>query len=100
MSETVPRSSERDPSSPDSPADPRIAAFCSPEHPEVFHAVAYRNDLWKQDPFDVETIHAEARATFQRLVLRATSPAPAGRILLLQGEAGSGKTHLMRAFRN
>src|SRR5207245_2780850 len=30
----------------------------------------------------------------------ATSGASSGRILLLQGEAGSGKTHLMRAFRN
>ena len=83
-------------------ADPRIAAFCSPERPEVFHAVAYRNDVWKEDPFDVETIHAEARATFERLVDRATAPSgpAAGRILLLLGEAGSGKTHLLRAFRN
>lgn len=84
--------------------DPRVAAFCSPEHPEVFHAVAHRNDLWKDDPFDVEAIHEEARATFERLVNRATraadTRASAGRILLLQGEAGSGKTHLLRAFRN
>lgn len=82
--------------------DPRVAAFCSAEHPEVFHAVASRNDVWKDDPFDVESIHEEARATFQRLVHRASSAAGAssGRILLLQGEAGSGKTHLMRAFRN
>src|SRR3954447_20930943 len=86
------------------PADPRIAAFCAPERPEVFHAVAYRNDVWKEDPFDVETIHEEARATFQRLVNRAsrapTAGASTGRILLLLGEAGSGKTHLLRAFRN
>src|SRR4051794_33059268 len=86
------------------PADPRIAAFCSTERPEVFHAVAYRNDVWKEDPFDVETIHEEARATFERLVNRAAQPraarGSAGRILLLLGEAGSGKTHLLRAFRN
>ena len=86
------------------PADPRVAAFCSPERPEVFHAVAYRNDVWKEDPFDVETIHEEARATFERLVNRAAQPrgakGSAGRILLLLGEAGSGKTHLLRAFRN
>src|SRR4051794_41840749 len=86
------------------PADPRIAAFCSPERPEVFHAVAYRNDVWKEDPFDVETIHEEARAAFGRLVDRASGPGAsrgsAGRILLLQGEAGGGKTHLLRAFRN
>src|SRR4051794_31762475 len=82
--------------------DPRIAAFCSADRPEVFHAIAYRNDVWKADPFDVETIHEEARATFERLVNRAShsSGASAGRILLLQGEAGSGKTHLLRAFRN
>jgi len=82
--------------------DPRTIAFCSPDHPEVFHAVASRSDIWKEDPFDVETIHEEARDTFQRLVHRAsTVGGPAsGRILLLQGEAGSGKTHLMRAFRN
>ncbi len=82
--------------------DPRIRAFCSPEHPEVFHAVAYRNDIWKRDPFDVESIHEEARETFQRLVNQASNPSglSSGRILFLEGEAGSGKTHLMRAFRN
>ncbi len=82
--------------------DPRAAAFCSPGAVEVFHAVAYRNDIWKEDPFDVETIHDEARSVFQRLVSRASAfpGASNGRILLLQGEAGSGKTHLMRAFRN
>lgn len=82
--------------------DPRVAAFCSREHPEVFHAIAYSSDIWKYDPFDVESIHDEAREVFQRLVHRAGSGsgASAGRILLLQGEAGCGKTHLMRAFRN
>jgi hypothetical protein len=84
------------------PGDPRVAAFCSPERPDVFHAIAYRNDIWKDDPFDVATIHEEARAMFERLVNRAAAPAGAatGRILLLEGEAGSGKTHLLRAFRN
>jgi DNA helicase HerA-like ATPase len=84
------------------PFDARVAAFCSPDCPELFHAVAYRNDIWKPDPFDVETIHEEARAAFQRLVHRACAPSGTlpGRILLLKGEAGSGKTHLMRAFRN
>jgi hypothetical protein len=83
-------------------ADPRVVAFCSPAHPEVFHAIAYRNDIWKDDPFDVATIHEEARATFERLVNRAARPSGAatGRILLLEGEAGCGKTHLLRAFRN
>jgi Helicase HerA, central domain len=82
--------------------DPRAVAFCAVDAIEVFHAVAYRNDIWKEDRFDVETIHDEARSVFQRLVTRASAfpGASAGRILLLQGEAGSGKTHLMRAFRN
>ncbi|MBV9123485.1 MAG: DUF853 family protein [Planctomycetes bacterium] len=81
--------------------DPRVAAFCSPAGPEIFHSVAYTHEIWRQDPFDVEIIHAEAREQFQRLVNRATTPGQtAGRILLLQGESGSGKTHLMRAFRN
>lgn len=84
------------------PDDPRLRAFCSPEGPEVFYPVAHSNDIWRPDPFDVETIHAEAREVFRRLVARAgTTPRPAaGRILLLKGESGSGKTHLMRAFRN
>ncbi len=83
-------------------ADPRLVAFTSSARPEIFHAVAYQNDIWRADPFDVETIHAEPRAVFQRLVERATGPSggSGGRVLLLQGEAGSGKTHLMRAFRN
>src|SRR5512135_2678757 len=98
-SPTDPRSPEADMGPPARPADPRVAAFCSPERSEVFHAITYRSDIWKEDPFDVETIHEEARATFQRLVHRASGPS-IGRILLLLGEAGSGKTHLMRAFRN
>ncbi|MEO6808794.1 MAG: AAA family ATPase, partial [Isosphaeraceae bacterium] len=86
----------------DSMADPRIAAFCSHDQQEVFHAVANPPDIWKPDPFDVESIHADARVTFERLVNRASNRVgpSSGRILLLQGEAGSGKTHLMRAFRN
>ena len=61
-----------------------------------------RNEIWRPDPFDVETIHDEAREVFRRLVARASmTPRPtSGRILLLKGESGSGKTHLMRAFRN
>src|SRR5262249_27966257 len=45
---------------------------------------------------------APAREQFERLLNRAAmTPPPAfGKILLLLGEAGSGKTHLMRAFRN
>src|SRR5262245_43103270 len=83
------------------PPDPRVTAFCSPASPDLFHAVAHHQEIWRRDPFDVETIHADARAVFERLLNRATTPPPppAGRILLLLGESGSGKTHLLRAFR-
>lgn len=82
--------------------DPRARAFCSPDGSEVFHAVAHWNEIWHPDPYDVETIHEDAREAFRKLVARASMrPLPAsGRILLLLGESGAGKTHLMRAFRN
>ena len=81
--------------------DPRMTAFLAPGCPEVFHSVATPTDIWKADPYDVETIHAEARAVFEHLLNRAgrTPPPPSGAVLVLLGEAGSGKTHLMRAFR-
>jgi hypothetical protein len=86
----------------DSPVDPREAVFLSPCIPDLFHAFAYSSDVWKADPFDVESIHSAARHWFDRAVVRVLeSPRlSAGRILLLLGESGSGKTHLMRAFRN
>src|SRR5271166_1994393 len=91
---TVLNSSHRD--------DPRVTAFCSSLHPGLFHAVAYGTDIWRQDPFDVESIHGSVRKAFAHLVNRVCEPAtlPTGRIMLLLGDSGSGKTHLMRAFRN
>ena len=82
--------------------DPRVAVFCSSLHPGLFHAVAYGTDIWRQDPFDVESIHGSVRETFAHLVNRVCEPTalPTGRIMLLLGDSGSGKTHLMRAFRN
>jgi hypothetical protein len=82
-------------------ADPRMAAFLDPGCSEVFHSIATPTRIWEADPYDVETIHAEARAVFEHLLHRAgrTPPPPAGAVLVLNGEAGSGKTHLMRAFR-
>jgi GTPase SAR1 family protein len=79
-----------------------VRAFCSREAPEVFHAIAHRHEIWRPDPLDVPGIHEEARDTFARMLDRASTPPglPSGRILLLLGEAGAGKTHLMRAFRN
>ena len=81
--------------------DPRFAAFIAPDGPEVFSGVVYANQIWTPDPFDVETIHHEAREAFGQHLNRAagSEPPPHGKTLLLLGEAGSGKTHLMRAFR-
>ena len=78
--------------------DPRTAAFCSPALPDLFHAFAYSSDVWKADPFDVDSIHGKVRAWFDRALDR--SGPSSGRMLLLLGESGGGKTHLMRAFRN
>ena len=66
-------------------ADPRMAAFVSPECPEVFHAVANPNWIWKADPYDVETIHSEAREVFEHLLTRAgRAPLPpSGAVLVL-----------------
>jgi hypothetical protein len=82
--------------------DPRVEAFCSNVLPDLFHAFAYSSDVWKADPLDVESIHEGARKWFDRTVDRvlASSGLSSGRILLILGESGSGKTHLMRAFRN
>jgi DNA helicase HerA-like ATPase len=78
-----------------------MAAFLAPTCPEIFHSVATPTAIWQADPYDVETIHGEARAAFERLLHRGgrTPRPPSGAVLVLQGEAGSGKTHLMRAFR-
>jgi len=82
--------------------DLRLEAFLSPNSPEVFHSVATPTAMWQPDPFDIETIHTQARETFSRLLARASraDAVASGSILVLLGEAGSGKTHLMRAFRN
>jgi len=80
-------------------ADSRTAAFTDPFGPEVFHSIASPTDIGRADPDDVAAIHAAARAAFARLLDRAGRTPPAGAVLVLLGEAGSGKTHLMRAFR-
>lgn len=77
------------------------AAFVARKGPEIFHSIQHMNDIWLPDPFDVPTIHQEARELFGRLVEQARGGRLAsGRILVVRGEAGAGKTHLMRAFRN
>jgi DNA helicase HerA-like ATPase len=83
--------------------DPRITAFCRDDGPEVFSSIAHGSQIYERDPFDVESIHAEAREVFHRQILRATTPEQHshghGRTLLVLGESGCGKTHLLRALR-
>jgi energy-coupling factor transporter ATP-binding protein EcfA2 len=81
--------------------DRRLDVFLSGAK-EVFQSVEHRSQIWREDPFDVDSVHAPARAQFQKMLSRANTPpgTDAGRILLLLGESGSGKTHLIRSFRN
>lgn len=83
-------------------ADPRVRAFCTEYAPRVFDPTQHASQIWEYDPFDVDWVHDPARAVFARLIDQIDGPLPSdhGRILLLLGESGSGKTHLMRAFRN
>lgn len=87
----------------DDSMDPRALAFCRGDGPEVFSSVAHGSQVHVRDPFDVESIHAEARAVFHRQVERAVTPAQHalghGRTMLVLGDSGSGKTHLLRALR-
>ena len=83
--------------------DPRAVAFCRGDGPEVFSSIAHGSHVHERDPFDVESIHAEARGAFHALVERATTPEQAqhghGQTLLVLGASGAGKTHLVRALR-
>ncbi len=83
------------------PADPKVEAFCSAKADVVFSTTIHPGSLWRADPLDVRTIHADARESFGRLLARAGQAPPPdhGRILLVRGTGGSGKTHLLRAFR-
>lgn len=84
--------------------DPRAIAFCRSDGPEVFSSVAHGSQIFERDPFDVESINGEAREALHRQIDRATSPEHAqrghGRTLLVLGDSGSGKTHVLRALRN
>ena len=83
-------------------ADPCLAAFLAPGCPEVFHSVATPADIWKDDPLPTwRPIAPRPVPRSMHLLNRAgrTPSPPSGAVLVLLGEAGSGKTHLMRAFR-
>lgn len=78
----------------------RVQAFCSADSRDVFHAVAHANEIWESDPFDVDSVHVEARQAFDYALDQVHGPSSKyGRSLLLLGESGAGKTHLLRAFR-
>jgi hypothetical protein len=83
--------------------DPRAIAFCRPDGPDVFATVAHGSQIHDRDPLDVEAIHAEARDVFRDQLEHAITPirhvGGHGRTMLVLGGSGSGKTHLMRAFR-
>lgn len=80
----------------------KLEVFCSDLEPKLFQGITYLNELWRLDPFDVREIHAEARAKLEEEAERLADKGDSGsgRILVLLGEGGSGKTHLLRAFRN
>ncbi len=86
--------------------DPRLAVFLSRATPDVFRSVLGADDMWRSDPFDVPEIHADVRATFDTII-DALVDQPVGernvgierRTLVIRGDAGTGKTHLMRALR-
>jgi len=88
------------------PVDPRLEAFLSSSAPDVFRHVLGGEDVWRADPLDVVEIHQDARAAFDLLLSRnagalgSVSSRLEDRILLVKGDSGSGKTHLMRAFRS
>src|SRR5215207_5253023 len=79
----------------------QVRAFLT-ERTEIFRSVEDRQQIWVDDPFDTSSLHAEAREAFSSLLTNATGAEPptSGRMLLILGDAGAGKTHLIRSFRS
>ena len=48
--------------------DALLDVFLSGLKKDVFHSVEHRQQIWREDPFDVESVHEPARAQFQRLL--------------------------------
>jgi len=79
----------------------KMEAFRSGLIPELFHPITHQHEIVHPDPYDVDVIHKHAREQFELLLQRVSDgEAHSGRILLLKGDSGAGKTHLMRVFRN
>ena len=80
----------------------RFKAFLSPPTEQIFQSIAGLEDVWMNDPYDVDEIHQNARLVFSSqldLCSDRQRNARRGRVILMLGDAGSGKTHLMGAFR-
>ncbi len=80
--------------------DRRVQAFLAPCR--VFSAVQQASSIFENDPFDVEDVHREARLSFEQLVAQATMKPHVpdlGQMLVVLGDSGAGKTHLLRGFR-
>jgi hypothetical protein len=80
--------------------DRRVQAFLAPCR--VFGAVQQASSIFENDPFDVEAVHLEARVSFEQLVVHATMRPHVrdlGQMLVVLGDSGAGKTHLLRGFR-
>jgi energy-coupling factor transporter ATP-binding protein EcfA2 len=82
--------------------DKFLKIFCSRVKEDIFHPITHHNQIWQPDPYDIGSIHQESRDCFERLLNRINvlEKLDSGRIMLLLGNSGAGKTHLMRAFRN
>src|SRR5262245_41827667 len=77
----------------------RLAALHAAERAGVFSSVVLGARFWTEDPLDVPTLHAEARRQFRDLLEALRADPIASRLMVILGEVGSGKTHLLRALR-
>jgi hypothetical protein len=84
---------------PEIEVDRRVQEFLSSGR--VFTQVQYALSVYEADPFDVEMLHSEARASFRQLlqqIAEGSRHVAIGRTLLVVGGSGAGKTHLLRGF--
>lgn len=79
------------------PFDCRAEVFRARGH-EVLGSVTQGTQMAQPDPYDVAEVHQEARSAF-RETLAQVRAGPVSKILLVRGQAGCGKTHLIRALR-